>query len=299
MGHLTSHLLLLSAVLYNSCIHMLSTDHSIRGQFRLAGWSSGEVQPQLSLGAVSAGGPTKLLRTSPSWDIKPSKAGYSPASLGLIPTATLSLWAKGLSLPEAWVCAAASHPSFCTTVKSPALSPPSLLSVTGMLLGAFRAVPLSIPATSLHRARIPAPSHLAEAQNQREYPDVVWQALCREDSPWLSVLSPAHSTPSTAGSCCSLGKGLSLAQTAVCRIPGLFHTLVPDSISPGLHPFRALPSWDKTCWTSRGTISLFLPQLWLPLNSNLALKCVSWSPTASCHLQTWNLCPASSPPGHW
>lgn len=119
--------------------------------------------------------------------------------------------------------------------------------------------------------------------------------------PWLSVLSPGHTTSSTTGTCCSPGKWLSPAQISVCRNPGLSSTLLPDSISPGLHPFRALPCLRKgrAYWTSWGTTSLFLLQLSLPLNSNLAFKCVNWSPPAWCHLQMWNLCPPSSPPGHW
>lgn len=63
------------AVFYNSCIHTLSTDDSITGQFRLAGWLSGKVcshshcpeQAQLW-------GQTELLRALPVWGIKPPRA---------------------------------------------------------------------------------------------------------------------------------------------------------------------------------------------------------------------------------
>lgn len=58
------------SVLYNSCIHTLSTDHSITGQFSLAGWlsvcSHNHCPEQAQLW-----GQTEFLRASPAWCVEP------------------------------------------------------------------------------------------------------------------------------------------------------------------------------------------------------------------------------------
>lgn len=65
-------------------------------------------------------------------------------------------------------------------------------------LGCFQSCPSSHSCNLSSQGKDPSPEPSCWGQNQMEYPDVVWQALCREDSPWLSVPSPAHTTPSTA-----------------------------------------------------------------------------------------------------
>lgn len=253
------------AVFYNSCTHTLITDHSITGQFRLAGWSSGELcSPSSCPEQAQPWGQTGLVRSSPSWGIKPPKAWDSPTSLGPGSTTGGSSWRKGFSLSPA--CTSRVSAACATVSRSPAMhcceEPSCVSSVPPTDGGDAVACPWNYPFSQLK----PHQSYSVSLQGKGPQRRAILLRLKSEAVPKCSLMGTekGQSLPSPG----SRGHLLltrpqaplafvdtwahgwpqlsSLPATAQRHPP----QLLPGPVSPSLHPCSTLPPWERAGWTS-------------------------------------------------